>query len=94
MRQEARGKHIAKIGILAVLAIGFTMLLPQMVMSIEGIIFGAVWLMIAVMGAISVWHQRRTVRRRVLRREVYSFKKKLRTPEKEARSRITVRLKA
>ncbi|MBO5245078.1 MAG: hypothetical protein J6B02_03145 [Selenomonadales bacterium] len=94
MRGKKQGKLITKMGMLAVMMLGLMMLVPQMVMSIEGSLFGAVWLVMAMMGTASVWHTYRSARQKAVRREIYSLKKKLRTPVKEARSRITVRLKA
>lgn len=94
MNGKKRGMRIVKMGMLAVMTVCMMLLMMQVAMSLEVALFSAVWLVMAMMGAVSVYHEHRAARQRAVRREIYSLKKKLRTPVKEARSRITVRLKA
>ncbi len=94
MRQKMSWKRRVKVGILALMGSGFFLLSPRLTMGTEGIVFGAVWLAMAVLGAVSLYYEWKTARRAVREKAVYTFKKKLRTPSKEARSRISVRLRA
>ena len=94
MKQKTKWKRSIKAGVLVLLAIGFLALTPQLMMGVEGAVFGAVWLTMAMLGAVSLYRQHREERKKAAWHEVYAFKKKLRTPGREARSRITVRLKA
>jgi uncharacterized membrane protein YbaN (DUF454 family) len=93
MREKTSLKRRVKVGILALMGIGFLMLSPQLTMGAEGIAFVVIWTMMAMLGAVSLYHEWKGARRSARAKAVYTFKKKLRTP-KEARSRISVRLKA
>lgn len=94
MRQKTSWKRRVKVGILALMGIGFLLLSPQLTAGVEGIVFAAVWMAMAVLGAVSLYHEWKMARRSARGKAVYAFKKKLRTPKNEARSRITVRLRA
>ena len=94
MRQKTRWRRRVKAGVLALMGIGFLLLSPQLTIGTEGIVFTALWLMMAVLGAVSLYHEWKMTRRAVREKAVYTFKKKLRTPKEEARSRISVRLRA
>ena len=93
MRQKMNLKRKVKVGALALMGIGFLLLSPQLTMGIEGVLFASVWAVMAMLGAMSLYHEWKAARRLDRAKAVYTFKKKLRTP-KEARSRISVRLKA
>lgn len=93
MRQKTSIKRKVKVGILALMGIGFLLLSPQLTVGIEGMIFAFIWMAMAVLGAVSLYHEWKVTRRSEKAKAVYTFKKKLRTP-KEARSRISVRLRA
>ncbi len=93
MKQKTRWKRRVKVGVLALMGIGFFLLSPQLTVGMEGMIFASVWGAMAVLGAVSLYHEWKVTRRSAREKAVYTFKKKLRTP-KEARSRISVRLRA
>ena len=93
MKQKTSIKRKVKVGILALMGIGFLLLSPQLTVGMEGIIFAVVWAVMATLGAVSLYHEWKASRRSAREKAVYAFKKKLRTP-KEARSRISVRLRA
>lgn len=94
MRQKTSWKRKVKMGMLILMGIGFLVLSPQLTIGTEGIIFAAIWLTMAALGAVSLYHEWKIARRSVREKAVYTFKKKLRTPREEARSRISVRLRA
>ena len=93
MREKTRLKRRLKVGMLALMGMGFFVLSPQLTVGMEGIIFAVVWAVMATFGAVSLYHEWKGEKRSARAKAVYTFKKKLRTP-KEARSRISVRLKA
>ena len=93
MRQKTSLKRRVKVGILMLMGIGFLFLSPQLTVGTEGVIFASVWVVMAMLGAVALYHEWKLSKRAVREKAVYTFKKKLRTP-KEARSRISVRLKA
>lgn len=94
MRRKTNWKRRVKMGLLTLMGVGFLLMMPQLTVGIEGIVFAAIWLTMAVLGAVALYHERKMARRAVREKAVYTFKKKLRTPSKEARSRISVRLRA
>lgn len=67
--------------------------LPQILDNAIGAVFGAVWAIVAMLGAWSVYLTKKEERRKARLARVFAFKKKLRTSKREVRSRITVRLK-
>lgn len=93
MREKTRLKRRLKVGMLALMGMGFFVLSPQLTVGMEGMIFATVWSVMMMLGAVSLYHEWKLSRRSAREKAVYTFKKKLRTP-KEARSRISVRLKA
>ena len=93
MRQKMSLNRKVKVGMLTLVGIGFLLLSPQLTIGVEGTIFAVVWVMMAMLGAVSLYHEWKASRRSAREKAVYTFKKKLRTP-KEARSRISVRLRA
>lgn len=79
---------------LAIMMVGFTAMLPQLIIEEGGILFSMVWSVMVMLGAAAVYRVRRLEQAETRRRHVLSFKKKLRTSPEKVRSRITVRLKA
>lgn len=89
-----RWKRRFKGTMIVVMGVVFAILLPQLLTSSVGVGFAAVWLAMALMGAWSVYRREVEARRATRLKRAFTFKKKLRTSKEEARSRITVRLRA
>ena len=75
MKQKTSIKRKVKVGILALMGIGFLLLSPQLTVGMEGIIFAVVWAVMATLGAVSLYHEWKAARRSAREKAVYAFKK-------------------
>ena len=87
------GKIRLKWAMLVMMGMAFLAVSPQLLTESMGIVFALVWLTMVFLSVYAVFHRKRELKRKKRLGRVFAFKKKLRT-SKEARSRITVRLKA
>lgn len=92
-RRREEGKIRLKWAMLVMMSVAFLAVSPQLLTESRGIVFALVWLTMLFFSAYAVFHRQKELKRKKRLERAFVFKKKLRT-SKEARSRITVRLKA
>lgn len=92
-RRREEGKIRLKWAMLVMMGGAFLVVSPQLLAESIGIVFAVVWLTMVLLSMYAVFHRQKELKRKKRLEKAFAFKKKLRT-SKEARSRITVRLKA
>lgn len=92
-RWREEGKIRLKWAMLVMMGVAFLAVSPQLLAERIGIVFALVWLTMVFLSVYAVFSRQKELKRKKRLEKAFAFKKKLRT-SKEARSRITVRLKA